>query len=168
MNPLIQGLIILFSILLVFSFIERVIIPQATYVPFYNSRVEGMDTMAATTDASGNPTTTYQEYDPNNALILATKNAGNIEYLKSKIAGYDKMNSFIFDLSANVTNLDDQVTQILQNQLLYAQQNLPAQPPVITGLSTTDDGSGASASSFTNGTTPPTTTTDLIGSTGIS
>ena len=178
-NFIISSLLIFFIIIIMFSFIEQFTTNKPSYYPYYNQReevcIEGMDT----TDASSNTATAtsdtsgtvagvpqYQEYNQNNALILATKNAGNIEYLKSKMADYDKMNQRIFDLSANVTNLDDQVTQIIQTQLTYAQQNVPSQPLDITG--TVPANSTDASLSATSAITPISTSTNTDTSTNIS
>ena len=84
----------------------------------------------------------YQEYDknnPNNAIILAQKNAGNIEYLKSRMDGIQGLFQQVQDLSGNVVSLQNQVNSLVQAQSDYANQMTGGSPPEITG--TTDDNS---------------------------
>lgn len=86
----------------------------------------------------------YQEYDennPNNALILAQKNAGNIEYLKGRIDNVQGMFQQVQDLSGNVQTLQTQVNGLVQAQKDYANQMTGGTAPEVTGA--TDSGSGS-------------------------
>ena len=79
----------------------------------------------------------YKEYnnnDPNNAMILAQQNAGNIEVLKGQIDGLLGLDKKVQDISANYANLQDQVDQIIQEQKNYSEQMLPSETPEITGV----------------------------------
>ena len=83
----------------------------------------------------------YNTNDPNNVLILAQKNAGNIEYLKERIdslQGSD-LNKEVQDLSGNVQTLQTQVTGLVQAQQQYTTQMTGGTPPQITGTGATDD-----------------------------
>ena len=86
----------------------------------------------------------YQPYDvnnPQNALILAQQNAGNISYLKQRIdslQGSD-LNKEVQDLSGNVQTLQTQVTGLVQAQQQYTTQMTGGTPPNITGTGATDD-----------------------------
>jgi hypothetical protein len=82
----------------------------------------------------------YKEYDlnnPNNALILSQQNAGNIEFLKSRI--YDlnplQLQKQVDDISGNLITLSDKVNGIILQQTNFATQNLPSSPPEISGTS---------------------------------
>jgi hypothetical protein len=80
----------------------------------------------------------YQPYDinnPNNALILAQQNAGNISYLKEQLDNILGINQRVEDLSGNVTTLQTQIDGILTQQQEYATQITggTGQPPEITG-----------------------------------
>jgi hypothetical protein len=82
----------------------------------------------------------YQSYDtnnPDNSLILAQQNAGNIEYLKQRFDAVQGMNTQIQDLSGNVQLLQEQVNELVSAQQQYAEQLTGGTPPNITG--TTDD-----------------------------
>jgi TolA-binding protein len=78
----------------------------------------------------------YQPYDTNNsanAIILAQKNAGNIEYLKEQIDSLQDVNNQIQDLSGNIVSLQQQVNGLVQAQQDYANQLTGGTPPEITG-----------------------------------
>lgn len=91
----------------------------------------------------------YQSYDtnnPNNAFILAQKNAGNIAYLKERIDSMESsdINQEIQDLSGNVQTLQTQVNGLVQAQQQYASQMTGGSPPQITGTGVTTDDSSTS------------------------
>jgi predicted PurR-regulated permease PerM len=91
----------------------------------------------------------YQSYDtnnPNNAFILAQKNAGNIAYLKERIDSMESsdINQEIQDLSGNVQTLQTQVNGLVQAQQQYASQMTGGTPPQITGTALTTDDSSTS------------------------
>jgi len=83
----------------------------------------------------------YQNYDennPNNALILAQKNAGNIEYLKDRIDNVQGIFQQVQDLSGNVVALQSQVNGLVQAQKDYADQITSGSAPKITGVTDSD------------------------------
>lgn len=97
--------------------------------------IEGMDNI----DASNN--SVYKSYDtnnPNNALILAQQNAGNIAYLKQQMDSVQDINQEVQDLSGNVQTLQTQVNGIVQAQQNYANQMTGGTVPNITGATDTD------------------------------
>jgi hypothetical protein len=78
----------------------------------------------------------YQSYDtnnPNNALILAQQNAGNISYLKERLDKFDGVYQEVQDLSGNVQTLQTQVNDLVQAQQDYANQMTGGTAPDITG-----------------------------------
>jgi hypothetical protein len=78
----------------------------------------------------------YKDYDlnnPQNALILAQQNAGNISVLKQRLDEMLGMNKQIQDLSNNYISLQDQVNGLVSAQQQYASQITGGQVPVITG-----------------------------------
>lgn len=78
----------------------------------------------------------YQEYDtndPNNVMILAQQNAGNIEVLKKNFDGLSGLRQIVTDMSGNITNLQTQVDGLVQAQQDYISQSGVTEPPVITG-----------------------------------
>ena len=83
----------------------------------------------------------YKEYDtndPNNAMILAQQNAGNIEVLKSNMEQLSGLKQVITDMSGNITNLQTQVDGLVEAQQDYISQSGVTEPPTITGA--TDEG----------------------------
>jgi outer membrane murein-binding lipoprotein Lpp len=84
----------------------------------------------------------YKNYDnsnPNNALILAQHNAGNIEYLKERINDVQGINQQVQDLSGNVQNLQSQVDDLVQAQKEYADQMTGGAPLEVTGATDEED-----------------------------
>ena len=80
----------------------------------------------------------YQPYDtnnPNNALILAQQNAGNISYLKERLDTVMGLDKEVQDISGNVATLQTQVSGMLAQQQKYATQMTggTGQPPQISG-----------------------------------
>ena len=87
------------------------------------------------------PTQQYKDYDlnnPNNALILSQQNAGNIEFLKSRIDDLIPLQKQVSDISGNLITLSDKVNEIILQQSNFATQNLPSSPPEISGTSFDD------------------------------
>lgn len=91
--------------------------------------VEGFEN---TTESKG----TYQPYDtkdPNNVLILAQQNAGNIQVLKQQMDELYGMKQEVRDLSNNIITLQGQVNDLVSAQQDYTTQMLGTTPPNITG-----------------------------------
>ena len=95
----------------------------------------------------------YQPYDtnnPNNALILAQQNAGNISYLKERLNSVQGISQEVQDISGNVATLQTQVNGLVQAQQQYANQMTGGTAPQITGAindsSTSTTGSSATTS----------------------
>ena len=75
----------------------------------------------------------YDDNNPNNALILAQQNAGNIAYLNERMNDVQGMSNQLKDLSGNVVALQEQVNGLLQAQQEYATQMTGGTAPEITG-----------------------------------
>ena len=76
--------------------------------------------------------------NPNNALILAQQNSGNIAYLKKQMDSVQDINQEVQDLSGNVQTLQTQVNGIVQAQQNYANQMTGGTVQNITGTTDTD------------------------------
>ena len=79
----------------------------------------------------------YKPYDtnnPDNALILAQQNAGNIIILKEQMDEMLGINKQVQDLNGNVANLEQQVTDLVQAQKDYANQMTGGVEPEISGI----------------------------------
>jgi P-type conjugative transfer protein TrbJ len=83
----------------------------------------------------------YSQYEnnPNNTLILAQKNAGNIEYLKQRVDKVQGMYDQVQDLSGNVGALQTQLNGLVQAQQDYANQMTGGTAPEISGAIDPDD-----------------------------
>jgi hypothetical protein len=89
----------------------------------------------------------YQPYntnDPNNALILAQQNAGNISVLKEQLDELNGLNKEVQDISGNVIALQEQVSQMILAQQNYSTQMTGGTAPNITGA--VDSSSSSSTS----------------------
>lgn len=119
MLTIINLLIIIFFLLIIY---------QIFLAHFFNSIIEGLED--------------YKEYDtndPNNVMILAQQNAGNIEVLRKQFDNISGLNQEVQDISGNVANLTKQVDDLVKAQEDYLAQNLPAEPPEITGAEDEDE-----------------------------
>ena len=84
----------------------------------------------------------YKQYDtqsPNNVMILAQQNAGNIEYLKQRIDTIQGIFEQVKGLSNDVKQLQTQMDGLLQTQQDYANQMTGGTAPEISGLNDNDD-----------------------------
>lgn len=77
----------------------------------------------------------YDTNDPNNALILAQQNAGNIEFLKQKIAVLENMQKEVNDLSLNLITVNEQIQGLIEQQQQAATQLVGTTPLTVTGTS---------------------------------
>ena len=119
MLTIINLLIIIFIILIIY---------QIFLAHFSDTIIEGLEN--------------YKEYDtedPNNVMILAQQNAGNIEVLKQQFDNITGLKQQVDDISGNMVNLTKQVDDLVQAQEDYLAQNLPAEPPEITGAEDEED-----------------------------
>ena len=112
------NLLIIFFIMLIFY--------QIFLAYFGNSIMEGYENKDE-----------YKPYDtnnPDNALILAQQNAGNIIVLKGQMDEMLGINKQVQDLSGNVANLEQQVTDLVQAQKDYANQMTGGTEPEVSGI----------------------------------
>lgn len=113
MLTIINLLIIIFIILIIY---------QIFLAHFSDSIIEGLEN--------------YKEYDtndPNNVMILAQQNAGNIDVLKQQFEKISGLKQQVDDISGNMVNLTKQVDDLVKAQEDYLAQNLPADMPEVTG-----------------------------------
>ena len=99
--------------------------------------IEGMDN-SNNSDSNNSDYKSYDTNNPNNALILAQQNSGNIAYLKKQMDSVQDINQEVQDLSGNVQTLQTQVNGIVQAQQNYANQMTGGTVPNITGATDTD------------------------------
>jgi len=80
---------------------------------------------------------TYQSYNtdsPDNALILAQKNAGNIMTLDQKIKSQGDFSARLDKLEDVVDNQQDQINGLVEQQAQYAEDISASEPVEITGM----------------------------------
>jgi hypothetical protein len=71
--------------------------------------------------------------NPQNALILAQQNAGNISFLKEKLDDLLGLNKEVQDISGNLITLQEQVAQMMAAQQSYSTKMTGGVTPNITG-----------------------------------
>ena len=119
MLTIIHFLIIIFIVLIIY---------QIFLAYFSDNIIEGLEN--------------YKEYDtedPNNVMILAQQNAGNIEVLKQQFDNITGLKQQVDDISGNMVNLTKQVDDLVKAQEDYLAQNLPAEPPEVSGADYEDE-----------------------------
>ena len=81
---------------------------------------------------------TYEDYNwqkmPSDSMQLAQQNARNISYLKEQLDTTTLFQQEIEDLSGNMATLTQQMQDLVNAQKSYAEDNLPQDPPEISGL----------------------------------
>ena len=118
------NILIIFFIIVIFY---QICLSHVIFKINDDDMIEGLNTMSSQQ---------YQPYDmnnPNNALILAQQNAGNIQVLKQEVDKLVGLNKEVQDISGNLITLTSQVTKLMESQQQLAKSNLPESPPVITG-----------------------------------
>jgi hypothetical protein len=125
---LIYILIILFFILVSYQVI-------LAFSP--NKIVEGLENSDTTTNTTTNISSQqYKPYnlnDPNNSLILAQQNAGNIEVLKGRIDNLDGVKKKVDDMQQEIDSMQTQIDGLVQQQADYAQEMAGSTPPTVSG-----------------------------------
>ena len=89
--------------------------------------VEGLE------NKSTNEYKPYNPNDPNNTLILAQQNAGNIEFIKGRIDGLDGVKTRVDTMQKNINSMQTQIDALVQQQANYANDLAGSQPVTITG-----------------------------------
>jgi len=95
-----------------------------------NKIIEGLENESEPT------TTEYQPYntnDPNNALILAQQNAGNIQVIKGRIDNLDGIKEKTDKMQQDMNSMQTQIDALVQQQADFGQQLAGTTPPDITG-----------------------------------
>jgi hypothetical protein len=116
---LVNFLIIIFILLIIYQI----------FLAHFNSIIEGLDN-------NSNNNLEYKNYDSTTSISstdLSQINFDNIKYLKQQLDSLSNIHTEVQDLSGNVSTLTTQVNGLVQQQSDYAKNNLPADPPEITG-----------------------------------
>jgi biopolymer transport protein ExbD len=80
-----------------------------------------------------NEYSSYDENNPDNALILAQKNAGNIAALKEQVDSLAEVKTTVDDLKQSMELLNTQVQDLVKQQADFAQQIAGDKPPEVSG-----------------------------------
>jgi len=103
-----------------------------------DSLIEGLKNESQTQNQEYKP---YNTSDPNNALILAQQNAGNVEVLKGRVDKMDGIKERIDGMQQNMDIMQTQIDSLVQQQADYAQGMVGSEPIEVTGTEeeTTED-----------------------------
>jgi len=119
LNDLIINLLVLFFIfLLSYQFLEYLKLSKEGFTNKSNS---------------SNKFSEYDTNNPDNALILGQKNAGNIIVLREQVDNLSQVKSTVDDLTQQVSLLNGQVQDLVKQQATFAQEIAGSTPPVVTG-----------------------------------
>ena len=102
---------------------------------FSGPLIEGLETQTQTQTQTVEPKE-YQPYnvsDPNNSLILAQQNAGNIEVLKGRIDKLDGIKERVDTMQQSIDSMQVQMDGLVQQQADYAQDLAGDTPVEVTG-----------------------------------
>ena len=129
---LVKFLIIFFVVLLIYQI----------FLAHFYKYTEGMENQNVPTSSTSipqnnSPTVQYQSY-PEDPLILSKQNAANIDFLKGRVDELADMKKQVYDISLNVSTLNDQVNVLFQQQQTYAQNINGGEPIEISGTDTGD------------------------------
>ena len=126
---LIYILIILFIILVGY----QVILAFSSNSNGQYKLIEGLENSDTTTSTTSQEYKPYNVNDPNNSLILAQQNAGNIEVLKGRVDNLDGVKKSVDDMKLSIDSLQTQIDGLVQQQLDYAQEIAGSTPLEVTG-----------------------------------
>ena len=97
------------------------------FLAIFGNVVEGMDS------GSSASYTDYNTTNPNDAMILAQQNAGNIAYLKQRMDELMDLKGTVLDVCGNVVQLNEQVQGLVQQQANTATQLVGDKPVEVSG-----------------------------------
>jgi hypothetical protein len=132
---LIYILIILFVVLITYQFLANTTFGLEEAI-FPKKLIEGLENENTTTTSTSTSIPEYKPYnlnDPNNSLILAQQNAGNIEVLKGRVDGLDGVKKRVDNMEQSIDLMQTQIDGLVQQQADYAQEIAGSTPPEITG-----------------------------------
>jgi hypothetical protein len=98
-----------------------------------NNLIEGLENADTTTTTSSQEYKPYNVSDPNNSLILAQQNAGNIEVLKGRVDKLDGVNDKVVTMQQSIDSMQTQIDGLVQQQADYAQDMAGSTPADVTG-----------------------------------
>ena len=125
-------MLLIYILIFVFIFLMGYQVYLA-YSNFGNKLIEGLENEDTTTTTSTQEYKPYNLNDPNNSLILAQQNAGNIEVLKGRIDSFDGVKQKVDNMQQSIDSMQIQIDSLVQQQADYAQEIAGSTPPEVTG-----------------------------------
>ena len=114
---LLTFLIILFASIILYKILSFI---------FFGKIIEGM-------------TDEYQEYDKNDPLILAPQNAGNIDYLKSRMDELNGVKNDVNEVKQSMQTMQIQIDELVQQQAdMAVELSGGGEPVAVDGLDEED------------------------------
>lgn len=114
----------LLTVLIIF-FLSIIIYKILFYIGTSFNIIEGME----------NNSTEYKEYNGNDPMILAQQNAGNIEYLKSRVNDLSNIKGDVDTIKQDMKTMQIQVDSLVQQQADMATElSGGGEPVAVDGL----------------------------------
>ena len=127
-------LIYILILLFVFLLSYQVYLSNNIFNPIpYSKSIEYFENKTSNTSTTQQQHKPYNLNEPNNSLILAQQNAGNIEVLKGRIDNLDGIKKKVDDIQETISLMQTQLDNLVQQQAEYAQELVGTTPPTITG-----------------------------------
>jgi hypothetical protein len=101
-----------------------------------NTTASGTETASGTDSGTGTGTGEYKAYntnDPNNSLILAQQNAGNIEVINGRMSKLEGVKERVDTLQQSIDSMQTQIDGLVQQQADYAKDVMGTEPPSLEG-----------------------------------
>jgi hypothetical protein len=98
--------------------------------------LENNTTDSGTDSGTGTGTGEYKAYntnDPNNSLILAQQNAGNIEVINGRMSKLEGVKERVDTLQQSIDSMQTQIDGLVQQQADYAKDVMGTEPPSLEG-----------------------------------
>jgi len=92
--------------------------------------IEGLENTSTSNSGQYKP---YNSNDPNNALILAQQNAGNIEVLNGRVNNLDGIKQKVDDMQQEIDSMQVQIDGLVQQQADLGNQLVGSEPPTVSG-----------------------------------
>lgn len=128
---LLTFLIIFFASIVLYNWIQWMI---------SNKMIEGMDNGSNNASKNANNYEPYDKNDPNNCMILAQQNAGNIDYLKSRMDEVANVKNDVNTMQQSMNSMQVQLDGLVQQNSNIASEIAGGSEPVnVSGLEKDDD-----------------------------
>lgn len=128
---LLTFLIIFFASIVLYNWIQWMI---------SNKMIEGMENGSNNASKNANNYEPYDKNDPNNCMILAQQNAGNIDYLKSRMDEVTNVKNDVNTMQQTMNSMQVQLDGLVQQNSNIASEIAGGSEPVnVSGLEEDDE-----------------------------